>query len=354
MHERDEERRPMEAATTEAGGLVIGKPYLLFLGDVTDEDDAKTALGLRDWCPRDCVGQLRLPCCTVTTELPDLTPAQAVARGARSLVIGVAPMGGVLSPRWVPALRDALEAGLDVVSGMHSTLADEEALVAAARRNGRRIVEIRRPKGPPRIGTGRKRSGRRLLTVGTDCALGKKYAALAIAQELERRRIPTDFRATGQTGILISGRGVPVDAVVADFVAGAAESLSPDAASDHWDVVEGQGALLHPSYAGVTLGLLHGSQPDAFVVCHDPLRRTLSGLPDMPIPAVESIVRLTIELGRVTNPAIRCVGVSLNTMRVPDAERDALHRDYERRLGVPSFDPLRGGVDRVVDRMLGS
>jgi uncharacterized NAD-dependent epimerase/dehydratase family protein len=338
--------------TETASHAAFGGPYLLFLGDVTDVDDAKTALGLRDWCRSACIGQLRLPGCTVDSGLPDLTPREAAARGAQSLVIGVAPMGGALSPRWTPALRDALEAGLDVVSGMHTKLADHDVLSAAARRHGRRIFDLRHADASLEVGTGIKRLGRRLLTVGTDCALGKKYTALAVAEELRRRGLAADFRATGQTGIMITGRGLAIDSVVADFIAGAAESLSPDASPDHWDVIEGQGSILHPSYAGVSLGLLHGSQPDAFIVCHEPGRRCLSGMPNVPVPDIERVVALTIDLGRVTNPAIRCVGVSLNTSRVPDSEIDAVHQEYERRVGVPSFDPMRGGVERVVDRML--
>ena len=330
----------------------IDRPYLLFLGAVTDADDAKTAFGLRDWCRPACLGQFRLPGCTVDTGLPDLTPRAAVAAGARSLLIGVAPMGGALNPAWMSALQDALEAGLDLVSGMHARLAMHPPLAAAAARAGRRLLDLRRADLPLAVGTGRQRSGRRLLTVGTDCALGKKYAALALAAELQRRGVPAEFRATGQTGIMISGRGIAVDAVVADFVAGAAEALSPDAPDGHWDVIEGQGSILHPAYSGVSVGLLHGSQPDAFVVCHDPTRRTLSGMPDFPVPPIEQVVALTIELGRVTNAAIRCVGVSLNTSAVPELERAAVLAAHERRLGVPAFDPMRGGVGRVVDELL--
>ncbi len=132
-------------------------------------------------------------------------------------------------------------------------------------------------------GTGRKRSGQRVLTVGTDCALGKKYTALALTQALQAQGAKATFRATGQTGIMIAGAGVAIDAVIADFIAGAAETLSPDNAPDHWDVIEGQGALFHPAYAGVTLGLLHGSQPDALVLCHDPSRTTIEDYPHMPV-----------------------------------------------------------------------
>lgn len=327
-------------------------PFLLFIGDVTDADDAKTGFGLRDWRQKDCIGQLRLPGCLVDLGLPNLSPGAAAARGARTLVIGVAPMGGQLSETWRSALVEALEAGLSLASGLHQRLADDPQLQAAAQRSGGEIIDLRDGGRFRAVGTGQRRTGKRLLTVGTDCALGKKYAALALARELGRRGVPHDFRATGQTGIMISGGGVPIDAVVADFIAGAAECLSPSAANDHWDIIEGQGALLHPAYAGVSLGLLHGSQPDAFVVCDEPTRRTLSGMPGFEIPSAETIVALTIELGKVTNPAIRCVGASLNLAKVDTADRRDLLQSYERRLGVPAFDPMGAGVERVVDALM--
>ena len=259
----------------------VPSPYLLFLGDITELPYAKTALGLRDWAPEKCVGEYALPGATVTTGLTKLNPTEAHARGARSLVIGVANRGGTLNPEWLPALLESLEAGLDIVSGMHARLADNRELDAAARRLGRRLIDVRRPPPGIPIASGRKRSGKRLLTVGTDCALGKKYTALVLAREFRRRGVDADFRASGQTGILIAGSGIPLDAVVSDFVAGAAELLSPDADDDHWDVVEGQGSLFHPSYAGVSLGLLHGTQPDVIVLCHEEGRDRILGLEEL-------------------------------------------------------------------------
>lgn len=334
-------------------GLKVRKPYLLFLGDVQHRSDAKTAFGLRDWCRADCLGQLRLPGCPVDTGLPDLDVAQAASLGAGSVVIGVAPIGGRLQPQWVPLLAEALAAGIDVVSGMHTRLGSDEQLRAAAAASGARLVDVRHYSGPLSVGNGIKRPGKRLLTVGTDCALGKKYTALALTRELVRRGISADFRATGQTGTLIAGRGLAVDAVVADFIAGAAEMISPANAPDHWDVVEGQGSIMNPAYAGVSLGLLHGSQPDAIVVCHDPTRTRVSGMEHIALTPIEDIVDLTLRLGRLTNPAIRCVGVSLNTSALEGDAGEAALRDYERRLGVPAFDPMRTGVERVVDVLLG-
>ena len=203
-------------------------------------------------------------------------------------------------------------AGLDIVSGMHSRLATTPALAAAAERYNRRLIDVRTPPRDIPIASGRKRSGKRLLAVGTDCALGKKYTALAIARAFELRGVDTDFRATGQTGIMIAGRGMPMDAVVADFEAGAAEMLSPDGPPDHWDVIEGQGSIFHPAYAGVSLGLLHGSQPDVIVVCHQPGRTHMLGHPQFELPSIEETIDLNLKLGRRTNPTIRCAGVSLN------------------------------------------
>jgi len=334
--------------------ITLPKPYLLFLGDTTEPGYAKTAFGLVDWAPDSCVGEYVLPGGCVTAGLTQMTPAEAHAAGARALVIGVANQGGFIAPVWVPALVEALECGLDIVSGMHSRLAAVPELGAAAKRLGRRLIDIRTPPPGIPVGTGRKRSGKRLLTVGTDCALGKKYTALALHRAFVARGLDASFRATGQTGIMIAGGGIPMDAVVSDFEAGAAEILSPDAAPDHWDVIEGQGSLFNPAYAAVSLGLLHGSQPDVFVVCHDPSRKMMLGLDNYTLPSVEEVIDLTIRLGSRTNPAIRCAGVSFNTAKFDaDAAAGIIELESER-LGLPVADPVRGGppFDALVDACL--
>lgn len=320
-------------------------PYLLFLGDITEGPYAKTAYGLRDWAPEKCVGEYALPAATVTTGLPRMKPAEAYARGARALVIGVANRGGILNPEWMPALIESLEAGLDIVSGMHARLADTRELAAAAQRLGRRLVDVRRPPAGIPIASGRKRSGQRLLTVGTDCALGKKYTALVLAREFQRRGQDAEFRATGQTGILIAGSGIPLDAVVADFVAGAAELLSPDADDAHWDVVEGQGSLFHPSYSGVSLGLLHGTQPDVIVLCHEEGRDRILGLEDYPLPSLDEAVYMHLELARRTNPNVRCAGIALNTSRLAASHASAVLAERKAQLGMPVADPMRSGTE---------
>jgi uncharacterized NAD-dependent epimerase/dehydratase family protein len=329
-------------------------PYLLFLGDTTEPGYAKTAFGLRDWAADRCAGEWSCAGATVTTGLPWLTPKEARARGARSLLIGVANLGGVISDSWMPSLIEALESGLDIISGMHTKLNDTPQLRSVAERYGRRLIDVRTPPRNIPIGTGRKRSGKRLLTVGTDCALGKKYTALALARAFAERGVNADFRATGQTGIMISGGGIPMDAVVADFAAGAAEMLSPDAPEQHWDVIEGQGSLFHPAYAGVALGLLHGSQPDVIVVCHQPGRERVLGNPGFFLPGIEETIDLNLRLGRRTNAAIRCAGISLDTSQLDPAAAHDLLAEQSARHGLPVADPMRGGAafERLIDSCL--
>lgn len=332
----------------------LPSPYLLFLGDTTERGYAKTAFGLRDWAGERCVGEWSCEGATVTAGLPRLTPKEARARGARSLVIGVANVGGAISDRWVPSLIEALESGLDIISGMHTKLNETSLLKSVAERLGRSLIDVRTPPRNIPIASGRKRSGKRLLTVGTDCALGKKYSALALARAFAKRGVDVDFRATGQTGILITGSGMPMDAVVADFEAGAAEMLTPDSPAHHWDVIEGQGSLFHPAYAGVSLGLLHGSQPDVIVVCHVPGRRHVLGYPNYPMPDLAETIDLNLRLGRRTNAAIRCAGISLDTSSLDPGTASRLLADESARYGLPVADPIRAGAEfeRLVDACL--
>lgn len=332
---------------------MIQKPYFLFLGDAPDQLAAKTADGVAHWRRDDCVGQWRLPGCEADVGLPDLSVAEAAARGAKTLIVGVANRGGRVSEAWLRDLQLALEAGLDIANGLHHRLTDVPELAEMAARLGRRLIDVRHPDAPIEVGTGRKRSGMRLLTVGTDCSTGKMYTALALEREMRARGMKADFRATGQTGILIAGSGVCVDAVVADFISGAVETLAPDHDADHWDVIEGQGSLFHPSYAGVSLGLLHGAQPDALVMCHEPTRPHMRGVPGFPLPGLAECIAANEAAARLTNPAARCVGLSINTSKRPAAEAERLLRDTETRLGLPCVDAVRTGVAALVDRLAG-
>lgn len=329
----------------------IAKPYLLFLGDVQDQLAAKTAQGVVDWRPEWCDGQLRLPGCKADTGLPDMTIAEAVAKGAKTMIVGIANAGGVLPGHWVKEIVAALEAGLDVATGLHQRLGAIPDIAAAAERNGRKLHDIRFSDVTFATGKGTKRRGLRLLTVGTDCSVGKKYTALAMEREMRRRGLNAEFRATGQTGVLISGRGVAIDAVVADFISGAAEWISPENDSDHWDVIEGQGSLFHPSFAGVTLGLLHGAQPDAFIVCHEPARTTMRGV-NHPLPEIRQVIDRTILEGQLTNPAISCIGIAVNTENLGEAEAMACLAETGKAHGLPCVDPIRTGVGPLVDELV--
>jgi uncharacterized NAD-dependent epimerase/dehydratase family protein len=329
----------------------IQPPYLMFLGDVQDQLAAKTAQGIVDWRPEWCLGQLRLPGCKADLGIPDQTIEAAIAAGVRTLVIGVANAGGVLPGHWTDMIVQALSAGLDVASGLHARLQDVPAIREAAARHGRRLFNVRHSDQVFATGKGTKRPGYRLLTVGTDCSIGKKYTALALEKDMRARGLDADFCATGQTGVFISGRGVAIDAVVADFISGAVEWLSPDAAPGHWHLVEGQGSLFHPSFAGVTMGLLHGAQPDAFVVCHEPTRRTMRGV-QHPLPTIAEVIDLTLRCGRLTNPAIRCVGIAINTAALDEAAARNVLAETATAHGLPTVDPVRFGVAALVDRLL--
>lgn len=293
---------------------------------------------------------MRFPGCGADIGLPDLDVEGAVAAGVRTVIIGVASTGGLLLDTWLPSLVELARAGIDIASGMHSKVNDSAELVAAAKQGNARLIDVRVPPDGLPVGRGVKRSGKRVLTVGTDCAVGKKYAALALHRELTDRGINADFRATGQTGIMIAGEGIPIDAVVADFIAGAAEVLSPDNDPDHWDVVEGQGSLVHPSYAGVSLGLLHGTQPDAILLCHDAHRDELLGMEGyFKMPPIHEVIDTALAAAHITNPACICAGICVNTSSMADAERRDYLAGLSEQSGLPCVDPLATGMAPVAD-----
>ncbi|SKA36271.1 N-acetyltransferase DgcN [Consotaella salsifontis] len=331
---------------------MLKTPYLLFLGDAPDALAAKVAQGIRDWRPEHCLGQLRLPGCKADMRLPDMTVAEAAAKGAKTLVVGVANRGGIIGPSWIAALKEALAMGMDVASGLHNLLRDEPELVAAAKTGGAALHDVRLPSVKYPIATGKKRTGKRCLAVGTDCSVGKMYTALAMEREMRTRGMKATFRATGQTGILITGEGVPLDAVVADFMAGAVEWLTPDNEPDHWDLIEGQGSLFHASYSGVTMALVHGGQPDALVLCHEPTRPHMRGLPDYRLPSLEDLRDVAMRLAQIVNPAVEAIGVSVNTSAMSEEEAMAYLADTEARMGLPTVDPFRYGVGRLVDKLI--
>ena len=331
--------------------MSLEHPYLLFLGDAPDQLAAKVAQGIRDWRPDASVGQLRLPGCKADMKLPEMTVAQAREAGAKTLVIGVANRGGVISDAWKAVLIEAMEAGMDIAAGLHTLLNRQADLVEAARRTGRTLHDVRVPTVQYPIADGKKRRGKRLLAVGTDCSCGKMYTTLALEKSMHERGLKADFRATGQTGILIDGAGVPLDAVIADFMAGAVEYLTPDADDDHWDLIEGQGSLFHPSYSGVTLALIHGGQPDALVLCHEPTRTHLRGLPHYKVPSLEELRVLAVQMAQIVNPDVQVVGCAINTAALSDAEAEKHLAETEARLGLPCVDPFRQGAGRLADAL---
>lgn len=322
------------------------------MGDSTNAMYAKTGFGLVEWRRELCLGQLGLGSGSVDLGLPKMVLQEAVSAGVRSLIIGTAMIGGAVPDLWLDVLEEAASLGLDIVGGLHNRLNDIPRLKEASERSGARLVDVRIPPEDLPVGSGRKRSGKRILTVGTDCAVGKKYTALALERDMRTAGMNADFRASGQTGIMIAGAGIPIDAVVSDFVSGAAELLSPDNDPDHWDIIEGQGGLLHPGYGAVSLGLLTGSQPDAIVVCHDAGRTHIGGWPDFPIPDIQVVIDRNLELGFVTNPDIRCAGVSVNTSSMSDDIRVAYLNKLSRSLGLPCVDPLKDGTGPVIDRLV--
>jgi uncharacterized NAD-dependent epimerase/dehydratase family protein len=335
----------------EGDRAMIETPYLLFLGDAPDQLAAKVAQGIRDWRPEHALGQLRMEGCKADVGLPDMTLEEARAAGAKTLVIGVANRGGVISPAWKKVLVAALEEGFDLASGLHNLLRDEPDLVAATRAHGRQLHDVRVPTVAYPIANGRKRSGKRCLAVGTDCSVGKMYTALAMDRAAKARGMKSSFRATGQTGILITGEGVPLDAVVADFMAGAVEWLTPDNDDDHWDMIEGQGSLFHISFSGVTMALIHGGQPDALILAHEPTRTHLRGLPEHPVPSLEALRDLALPLARIANPRAQVVGISVNTAAMGEDEALSYLESVERRMGLPTVDPFRQGAERLVEAL---
>jgi uncharacterized NAD-dependent epimerase/dehydratase family protein len=331
---------------------MIETPYLLFLGDAPDQLAAKVAQGIRDWRPEFAVGQVRLPGCKADLGLPDMTLDEGRAAGAKTLVIGVANRGGFIPESWIVELVKALDLGMDIASGLHTKITTIPALKDKAAQHGRHLFDVRHPTRDFPVASGKPRAGKRLLTVGTDVSVGKMFTTLALEKEMRARGMNADFRATGQTGIFIAGSGVSIDAVIADFISGSVEWLSPENSEDHWDLIEGQGSLYNVSYSGVTLGLIHGAQADALVMCHEIGRPHMRGLPDYPVPAIPTCMDTILHMAKMVNEDVKFVGVSLNTSNVSAEEAAAFKQMTAEQTGLPVVDPLKDGVAPIVDRLL--
>ena len=331
--------------------MILKAPYLIFSGNAQEPLEAKTARALVEWVPEKCAGFISLPDCRISFPVPRLSIQDALKQGIPSLVIGVTNRGGVLAPEWIPYFVEALEGGMNLINVLHQSAAEIPDLISAAHKGNSQIFDVRKASQTLPIGTGAKRTGNRLLTVGTDCSVGKMYTALKIYSAMKELGVQASFRATGQTGILIAGGGIPVDAVISDFLAGATETLSPSCPEDSWDIIEGQGSLFHPSFAGVSLGLLHGAQPDILILCHDPSRQKMRGV-DTPLPDLLSCLNMNLSLGRVTNKNIKYLGISLNTSAYPGDKKESLCEQITSETGLPCFDPAKDDLKPLVRRLM--
>ena len=277
--------------------------------------------------------------------------AEGLRRKPNALLIGIAPQGGQLPTEWRPVIRGALEAGLDVWSGLHAFVGDDPEFARVALQRGATIRDLRKPPKDLPVATGRAREVRStiVLTVGSDCNIGKMTAALQVRDGLREQGIRVAFAGTGQTGILVEGWGIAVDAVVADFVAGAAEQLVLEASRDaELVLVEGQGSIIHPGYSGVTYGLIHGSLPHAMVMCAQPSRTTIRNNPWVPIPPLAELVRLHETIVAPLRPA-PVIAVALNTFDLSDEEARAAIARATEETGLPATDPVRYDPAPIVE-----
>ena len=331
--------------------MTIQQPYVLFLGDAPDPLAAKVAQGIKDWRPGLSIGQITLPGCKADMGLKNLSIKESVSMGAKTLVIGVANRGGIISDKWKDVLKEAIISGLDIASGLHNLLRDESELVNLAKIHNTNLIDVRVPTVEYPIANGIKRSGKRCLAVGTDCSIGKMYTAIALEKEMKNKGLKATFRATGQTGILITGDGVPLDAVIADFMAGSIEHLTPDNDEDHWDIIEGQGSLYHPSYSGVTMALVHGGQPDALILCHEPTRSHMRGLPSYSLPTLRELNDTAIKLAKVVNKNVKVIGISVNTSNMENEKALEYLKQVEEEMKLPTVDPVLTGTSRLVEEL---
>ncbi len=285
------------------------------------------------------------------------TVAEGVERGADALMVGIAVAGSELPPDARIAVKESLERGLEIWNGLHTFVADDPELSALARSRGIAVHDVRRPPVDLPVGAGRVRDLPRektvVLAVGSDANIGKMTVMLQLRSALAQRGAKTSFAPTGQTGIFIDGWGVCVDAVVADFIAGAAEAVTIQGAKDADIVlVEGQGSILHPGYSGVSLGLLHGSLPHALIACHMPTRETFRHNPWLKIPPITDVIALHEAMANPLRP-VKTIGVSLNTVEMSDRDARSEIARVEKETGLPTTDPVRYDTTPLVEAVLG-
>jgi uncharacterized NAD-dependent epimerase/dehydratase family protein len=282
------------------------------------------------------------------------TVADALPLSPTTALVGVATQGGRFPPAWRALLEASIVAGLDLESGLHEFVSEDAHLVVLAREHDVQLRDLRKPPAGLDVPTGENltHGSTTILTVGSDCAIGKMTVSLELDREARRRGIRSEFVPTGQTGIAIAGWGISVDAVIADFIAGAAERLVVEGVARGGDVlfVEGQGSLLHPAYSGVTLGLIHGSAPHAYVLCHMAGETVVDGDPRFPIPPLAEVVTLHERISLLPRPA-KVQAVALNTRLLDDEAARRAIDETERATGLPADDPVRYGAAKLVDAL---
>ncbi len=302
---------------------------------------------------------------TVTDVIPDQPPIPIVSRLSealalspkpKALLIGTAPMGGGLPDSYYQVVKEALEAGLHIISGLHIFLNEIPELVDLAQAKGLRLWDVRQPPSDNVVTRQLPRpAGTRVITmVGSDCSVGKMYTALELNKTLTDRGEASQFVATGQTGIMITGHGVPLDRAIGDFMAGYVERAIDESIQQHqpkWVIVEGQGSLLHPAYSGVTMALIHGSAPDALILCHNPKLKGIRNFESVPIPPLSTLVNIYESAAGWIKPA-KVLGISLNTSSFTEAQAKALVQEYEDETGLPVTDPVRFGMGVLADRVI--
>ncbi len=325
-------------------------------------DRAKTALGVLRYADYDVVAVLDRdnPGTRVSDFVPDVQDAPVVAgmddvdESVDALLIGIAPIGGGFDDSWRPDVRAALERGCDVISGLHYFLADDEEFAALADENDCDLWDVRNPPADLTVsqGVAGEVDAEVILTVGTDCSVGKMTVSMELARDAREAGYDAAVIPTGQTGIMIEGWGNPIDRVVSDFTAGAVEEMITEKGDDHdYLFVEGQGSIVHPAYSAVTCGILHGAMPDKLVLCHDAGRQAIHGYESFALPSIPTYVDLYEQLAEPVNPA-RVFAGALNTQGLADDEARRALEEYEAELGAPATDVIRFDTDEVLDALL--
>ncbi|MCA9249821.1 MAG: DUF1611 domain-containing protein [Phycisphaerales bacterium] len=326
-----------------------------------DTFTAKTALGLLRYCPdevvavldRQHVGESLFDLVGTGKDIPIIGSIDAAKQlSANQLLMGVALPGGQLPVAWREFLEEGLQSGMDIVSGMHARLNHDERFAQLAKENGRTLYDVRNPGPPPPVGSGKAAftKAKRILTVGSDCNVGKRVTALEITRELKSRDVNVEFLATGQTGIMISGSGVPADAVISDFLTGYIERGVLERGDADYVLVEGQGSILNPAFSPVTLGLIHGAMPDAMIICHHPPRKNMRAT-EYPVAGLRELIDLHEAITKPLYPS-KVIAVALNCFGMdPQAADDAV-RATQELTGLPAIDPIRMGASGFADLIL--